>query len=259
MADFTKVECPKCCDTGWVRVETEKGFAARRCACVTAKRVAAVMDRTRIPARYRGCTLENFESHNDSHQDALKISKKFITNFPHQDIGLLFIGPCGVGKTHLASAILAQIVRTKGASGLFYDFRDLIRDIQNTFSPDSDSSESDILNPVFECDVLVLDELGAKRSSTWVEETIFYIINRRYNEQKLTIFTSNYPDTSDDEDDRAPMFKKSPAFGGPQKAEETLVDRIGIRLRSRIYEMCKVVDVVGPDYRKVAKQAGYRF
>jgi DNA replication protein DnaC len=259
MPDFTKVICPECSDTGWVRVETAKGPLARRCACRNAQNEAAVLDRTRIPARYRDCTLANFAPKNDSLKDALKISRKFIAKYPDQDIGLLFIGPCGVGKTHLASAILAQLVRTKGASGIFYDFRDLIRDIQNTFSSDSDLSESDILAPVFDCDVLVLDELGAKRSSTWVEETIFYIINRRYNEQKLTIFTSNYPDTSDDEDDRAPMFKKPSAFGGPKNSEETLVDRIGVRLRSRIYEMCKVVDVAGPDYRKVAKQAGYRF
>lgn len=259
MGDFTKVDCPACSDTGWVRVETDRGSVARRCACLKAKNEAAAMDRTRIPARYRDCTLANFAPKNDSLKDALKISKKFIAKFPEQDVGLLFIGPCGVGKTHLASAILSEIVRTKGAVGLFYDFRDLIRDIQNTFPSDSSLSESDILNPVFDCDVLVLDELGAKRSSTWVEETIFYVINRRYNERKLTIFTSNYPDSSDDEDDRAPMFKKQAGFGGPQKAAETLVDRIGIRLRSRIYEMCKVVDITGEDFRKTIKQASYRF
>jgi len=207
--------------------------------------------------RYRNCTLANFESHNDSHREALKISKKFIENYPAQDVGLLFIGPCGVGKTHLATAILRELVTKKGTTGLFYDFRDMIRDIQNTFTPESALSESDILEPVFECKVLVLDELGAKRSTAWVEETIFYVINHRYNQKKLTIFTSNYPDTAEDEDVRAPMFKKS-GFG-QKSGEDTLVDRIGIRLRSRIYEMCKVVEVAGEDYRKMAKQAGYRF
>ncbi|MCX6567345.1 MAG: ATP-binding protein [Candidatus Aminicenantes bacterium] len=257
--DTEKAECPKCLDTGWVRVKSDKGSSARRCSCIIAKTEAAVFERTRIPTRYRKCTLQNFESHNDSHKDALKISKKFIANYPAQDVGLLFIGPCGVGKTHLATAILAELVTKKNAAGIFYDFRDLIREIQATFSPDSDLSESDILRPIFESDVLVLDELGAQRSSSWVEETIFYIINRRYNERRLTIFTSNYPDTSDEVDARAPMFKKTTGFGSQQKPEDTLVDRIGIRLRSRIYEMCKVVEVAGQDYRKVAKQAGYRF
>jgi DNA replication protein DnaC len=102
----------------------------------------------------------------------------------------------------------------------------------------------------------VLDELGAKRSSAWVEETIFYIINHRYNHKKLTIFTSNYLDIGDEEDTRQSYFKKSDFT---KKGDDTLVDRIGIRLRSRIYEMCKVVEIWGEDYRKMAKQAGYRF
>lgn len=260
MAHTAKKECPKCFGTGWIQVSGERGTFARRCACIEEQAAALALERSRIPARYRECTLQNFAPRNDSHKDALKISKKFISNFPAQKIGLLFIGPCGVGKTHLAAAILAELVGKKKAFGVFYDFRDLIRDIQNTFSPDSEVSESDILAPVFDCDILVLDELGARRSSSWVEETVFYIINRRYNEEKVTIFTSNYPDTEEEEGDgRAPMFKKTPGFGVSIKPEDTLVDRIGVRLRSRIYEMCKVVEIEGEDFRKVAKQGGYHF
>jgi len=133
---------------------------------------------------------------------------------------------------------------------VFYDFRDLIREIQGTFSADSGLTESDVLSPIFQSEVLVLDELGAKRTTAWVEETIFYVINHRYNHKKTTIFTSNYPDTEDQEDTREAFYKK----GG-----ENLVDRIGIRLRSRVYEMCKIVEMWGDDYRKMAKQASYRF
>ena len=114
---------------------------------------------------------------------------------------------------------------------------------------DSVLTESDILAPIFQSEVVVLDELGAKRTTAWVEETIFYVINHRYNHKKTTIFTSNYPDTEEREDTRESFYKK----GG-----ESLVDRIGVRLRSRVYEMCKVVDMWGDDYRKMAKQAGYR-
>ena len=66
----------------------------------------------------------------------------------------------------------------------------------------------------------------------------------------MTIFTTNYPDTDEEEDRRDSFYKKG---------EESLVSRIGVRLRSRIYEMCKVVEMTGDDYRKMAKQAGYRF
>ncbi len=246
-----------CQGTGWVVEESAKAAAvAKRCPCLLEIQGQMLLEKANIPRRYQNCSLDNFEIHNDSHRDALKISKRFVKNFPAQEIGLLFIGPCGVGKTHLAVAMIRELIQKKSVPCSFYDFRELIREIQGTYTPDSPVSESDVLAPVFENPVLVLDELGAKRSSAWVEETVFYIINHRYNHKKLTIFTSNYLDSGDDEDVRSSYFKKSDFT---KKGDDSLVDRIGIRLRSRIYEMCKVVEISGEDYRKIAKQAGYRF
>jgi DNA replication protein DnaC len=241
--------CAKCQGTGWVLENAGKGHVAKRCGCFVARQAEVLLEQANIPKRYANCTLANYESHNDSLKDALAIAKKFVKNFPAQEIGVLFIGPCGVGKTHLSVAIIQELIQKKGARCVFYDFRDLIREIQNSFSPDSVLTESDILAPIFQSEVVVLDELGAKRTTAWVEETIFYVINHRYNHKKTTIFTSNYPDSEEREDTRESFYKK----GG-----ESLVDRIGVRLRSRVYEMCKVVDMEGDDYRKMAKQAGYR-
>jgi DNA replication protein DnaC len=80
--------------------------------------------------------------------------------------------------------------------------------------------------------VLVLDEFGAVKPTDWVRDTMMQIINARYNDRKLTIFTTNYVDER-----RA-------------QTGETLEDRIGVRLRSRIYEMCRSVVVEGVDYRR---------
>jgi DNA replication protein DnaC len=80
--------------------------------------------------------------------------------------------------------------------------------------------------------VLVLDELGAVKPTDWVRDTMMQIINTRYNDRKLTIFTTNYTDVR------------------LQPSEETLEDRVGARLRSRLYEMCKTVLVEGEDYRR---------
>jgi DNA replication protein DnaC len=243
--------CGRCQGTGWLLEGIGGSQVAKRCSCYIDRWKQSLLDQANIPRRYQACRLDNFEVHNDSHRDALKISRQFINNYPAQDVGLVFIGPCGVGKTHLAAAIIQELMRTKDASCIFYDFRDLIREIQSTFTPESTLSESDVIAPVFQSEVLVLDELGAKRTSAWVEETVFYIINHRYNHKKMTLFTTNYPDTEDEEDKRDSFYKKG---GG-----ESLIDRIGVRLRSRIYEMCKVVEMWGDDYRKMAKQASYRF
>ena len=245
-------ECPECRGTGWVLENNDGRDVARRCRCYFQRRHVDLIHKANIPNRYVDKTFANFETaHDDSQRDAFKIARKFVEHYPLNDVGLLFQGPCGVGKTHLAVAVINELIRTKNVFGYFCDFRGLIRSIQGSFQADSTQTESAILTPIFNADVLVLDELGAKRTSSWVEETIFYIINQRYNNRKLTIFTSNYLDSGEEyEDTRDSHFKKS---------DDALVDRIGVRLRSRIYEMCKIVNLDGDDYRRKIKQAGYRF
>lgn len=88
-----------------------------------------------------------------------------------------------------------------------------------------------VLASVYETEVLVLDELGASKPTDWVCDTMTQVIGRRYNDKKLTIFTTNYADAR------------------RQPSEATLEDRIGARLRSRLYEMCRTVMIEGEDYR----------
>ena len=113
--------------------------------------------------------------------------------------GLLLEGQPGVGKTHLAVAVLKQAIQTTGASGLFYDIRDLLRVIRSTYDPAIRTTELEVLRPVMRADLLVLDDLGAEKTSEWVEETMNLIVNTRYNEQRLTLFTTNYQDIPDDD------------------------------------------------------------
>ena len=115
---------------------------------------------------------------------------------------------------------------------MFCEFGSLLKQIQDSYNPVSKSSELKVLAPVFQADILVLDELGATVPTDWVRDTMYQIINRRYNDNKLTIFTTNYLDKSRSE------------------KEQVLEDRIGTRLRSRLYEMCKMVVMDGEDYRK---------
>jgi DNA replication protein DnaC len=125
-------------------------------------------------------------------------------------------GQPGVGKTHLAVAVLKDVVQKSGARGLFYDTRDLLRVIRSTYDPSIRTTELEILRPVMTADLLVLDDIGAEKTSEWVEETMNLIVNTRYNERRVTLFTSNYQDIPDDTD------------------PNTLLSRIGSRMRSRL-------------------------
>ncbi len=256
---MTDNSCLQCHGTGWVLKKSKGRELAKRCQCYEKEKAQLLLEQANIPKRYKDCSFENFKELNESHKHALKISKKFVSNFPVQDIGLLYIGSCGVGKTHLAVAFIRELILKKEVPCYFCDFRELIRNIQSSYSPDSHLTESNILAPVFQNDVLLLDELGAGRTTAWVDETVFYVINNRYNNKKLTLFTSNYLDIEKDEVDIIEPFFKDQSSKNSSKKEDTLVDRIGIRLRSRLYEMCKIVEMSGKDFRKEIKQGSYRF
>jgi DNA replication protein DnaC len=148
------------------------------------------------------------------------------------------MGPCGVGKTHLATAIIAELTLKKGIPCLFYDFRDLLKEIRSSYDSNSPISEFSILEPVVTKQVLVLDDLGAWKITDWVRDTVNYIINKRYNEGLITIITSNRMDNPREVD------------------EETLTDRIGMRLRSRLHEMCQEFEIEAEDYRLKKKRPG---
>lgn len=231
--------CRHCGGSGWRPVEGGAGVI--RCDCGDAARMQRLLDEARIPKRYEHCDLESYMPNDPTQKKAKADVIHFLEKYPLIDVGLLFLGPCGVGKTHLSVALLKQIILEKRDFGLFYDFRDLLREIQSSWNNVSQASELEVLRPVLSADVLVLDELGANKPTDWVRDTIAHIINCRYNDKKLTVFTSNYPDTAE------------------KPGEETLTDRIGARLRSRLYEMCKVIEIKGKDFRQVIKQASYRF
>jgi DNA replication protein DnaC len=230
--------CPKCNGSGWEPLEDRK---VRRCQCLESVRTERLLAEARIPKRYEHCDLDSYLTNHESQKKAKVFVQRFLDRYPQIDIGLLFLGTCGVGKTHLAVALLKQVIIEKGDSGLFYDFRDLLREIQASWNSVSQASELEVLRPVLEAKVLVLDELGANKPTEWVRDTIAHIINCRYNDKRLTIFTSNYLDSA----------------GKP--GEETLTDRVGVRLRSRLYEMCREVEISGMDFRQDAKKAKYRF
>ena len=257
-------DCMKCRGTGWKMVARQDGGGqmAVACECGMQERAEKVMERAQIPKRYGDCDFESYatdladgKTWSAQHEQSLKHVKLqaqgFVRDYPGTEKGLLLMGPSGVGKTHLAVAALKELIR-RGHSGLFCDYRELLKEIQASYNPSSESTEMGILEPIRTVELLVLDDPGASKPSAWVLDIIGLVLNARFNEKRLTILTPKYFDESE-----SPLpAAKLPGGQRVSVKEDSLGDRIGARMRSRLFEMCRTVIVDAPDFRREARQAG---
>ena len=250
--------CPVCNDTGWKTIGEGRERRATRCDCQRQQYVQKLLDRARIPQRYQHCELSNYDvlpgPSERAQSRALTMAQGFVREYPADRAGMLLIGPIGVGKTHLSVGILKDLIAARNVPCLFYDYRELLKQIQNSYNESVATTEMQILRPVFEAEVLVLDELGAVKPTEWVWDTVSHILNTRYNDKRTTIFTTNFadlpPSGSGEESERGRAFRAT--------REETLGDRIGERMRSRLHEMCRIVKIEGEDFRTKFRSASLR-
>jgi DNA replication protein DnaC len=258
--------CTLCRGTGWKlvpRTDGLRGNVAVACDCGMEERAIRVMERARVPKRYEHCDFQSYVTdlvdgkiwttqHAQSLKNASMLTQGFVRDYPGSaEKGLLLMGPSGVGKTHLAVAALKELIH-RGHAGLFCDYRELLKEIQASYNPASESTEMSILEPIRTAEVLVLDDLGASKPSAWVLDIIGLVLNARYNERRVTILTTNYLD----EAANAEPAPRSPAGQRVVVREDVLGDRIGARMRSRLYEMCRTVEVFAPDFRREVRQTG---
>lgn len=244
-------ECSLCSGTGWQTVDKDGVSGVARCECTKHDRIERLIKSARIPDRYAHCELDTFDTSPSLTTQAIDqakfVAEKFVEEYPMSPpFGLLFMGNPGVGKTHLAVGIIIRLIRQKGVECLFRTFPELLKEIQNSYNPVSKTSELSLLVPVLDTEVLILDEIGIQNPSSWVKDTVGYILNYRYNENRVTILTTNFLDYETRKD-----IKKGIA--------ECLTDRIGDRMRSRLYEMCKTVQMEGSDFRQNVKHANHHF
>lgn len=226
------MSCVLCDDTGWKAVEVDGVSRVVRCDCWRQQLYESLLKNARVPRRYAHCEFANFERHTDSQREAYRKAVRIVEEFPVVDRGLLLYGDHGVGKTHLAVALLRETIRRTGARAVFYEVPDLLKLVRDTYNRQVEATELDVLRPVLEADLLVLDDLGRENKSAWVEETLGLVVNTRYSERRLTIFTSNLSDVENTE-------PTSFAF------------QLGLRIRSRLKEMCDWVKVEAVDTREV--------
>jgi DNA replication protein DnaC len=258
--------CPLCAGTGWkalpARINAPRDTRVTRCDCQLRARNQSLLAAAKIPRRYEHCELASYTADFPGADPSLAFAHlaagKFAQEYdPRDGTGLLIIGKIGTGKTHLAVGITKELILNKGISCLFYDYRELLKERQNSYNSTVQTTELDVLRPVFETDVLILDELGAVKPSQWVWDTVSLILNTRYNNNLTTILTTNFPDGEERKrpGDSSARSSEAARYAAEQ---ESLGDRITDRMRSRLHEMCRIIRMEGEDFRQKFRSASYR-
>ncbi|BBB32296.1 DNA replication protein DnaC [Thermotomaculum hydrothermale] len=230
-------KCLKCNNTGWILFKDEQGYQiAKPCDCEYG--ITSTLRRIGIPEKYLKCSFENFKI-NIPKAIGLKQAKTLLYDYVQLELfkskkqSFLIKGTVGSGKTHLCAAVVRELVKKGYYNIYFVDFKELLDEIKSTFSYASDLSEADILFPVLNAGLLIIDDLGSERNTEWSEDVFARILNYRYNRDLPVIITTNYFD------------RQIPNA----LTEETLEERVGIRMRSRLYEMCRDIEIIAPDFR----------
>lgn len=192
-------------------------------------RIEVLKERSGISKRLEHCTFDNFDAPAGS--DARKAFAKvadYMTSWRENreaGKGLYFCGGVGTGKTHLAVALMNELIRTERVPSLFVTVPELMDSLRSGYQEPGGEIE-EWMESVKNAEFLVMDDLGSERVTQWVRERMFVIINYRYSEALPTVFTSNT---------------------GPKD----LAAQLGKRAASRMIEMCEWIPLEGPDHREM--------
>ncbi len=239
--------CPVCDGRGTTTFRDEAGYEIHRpCACRQLARRLELFNRAGIEAHYADARLETFQPTNEDIGEAHAAAVEFVRRYPATTRGLLFSGPVGVGKTHLAVAVVRELTLERGVPSRFIDFLALIQELRASFERGGGAAA--LLERLATVELLVIDDLGKGRGNEWELEVLDDLVGRRYNAGATTIVTTNYRDATPTQGDRT-----ADSF-----IHESLQQRVGTRIHSRLHEMCAFHDMEGRDFRRTRRSRGRR-
>jgi DNA replication protein DnaC len=248
-SNLAEETCAICGGSGWKLVEREGISGAEKCECVNAGRAGRLKDRANIPPLYERASVDNFVLPPDNPVARTALAtvaltvRGYVRDYPSvPKPGLLFIGAPGCGKTHLAVAALSGLIE-RGFEGVFFDFQALLNRIRSGYDQASGTMDREAYKAALDTDILLLDDVGAHRVTDWVEDTVTSIVTHRCNNRKATIVTTNLRDPEAGN-------QRGSGLESDLYSKFFLEERIGMRARSRLFEMCRLIRMPDvEDYR----------
>ena len=238
--------CEECDGEGRIFRQDDRGIAfLSNCSfCSTLRKRLRLLNDSGIPGKFANSTLEIYKPIGLQNKKALSRAKDFLDDFHkmarESNRGLLFAGGPGLGKTHLVVSILKQLILEEGVDGKFVDFFQLLSDIRYGYS--HDQSEMSLIEPYLKSKVLVIDELAKGRNNEWEQTILDQFISSRYNAaDQITLFTTNYTEQG------AVLSGMNSRPTSLQK--QSLEEKVGDRIFSRLTQMCDFIKMEGDDYR----------
>jgi DNA replication protein DnaC len=151
---------------------------ARRCECWRRETTRKLKQKAGIPRRYAKCSFDSFKLYpNENIERAFRRTRNFASTFPAPQQSLLLAGPSGIGKTHLAAAILHQCAE-KGISGLYCEASTLLAELRESYDRNAESRDTGILRRLSTTDLLVLDDIGVEQLTHWGQSMLHAVLTR---------------------------------------------------------------------------------
>lgn len=232
--------CPICNDRRYVLVDENKSKVAKECDCARLHKRVTLFNQARIPGRFADRWIDDIQPTHDAQNQAKYALLQYCDAYEKGQRGFLLWGNPGVGKTHMMCGLISYLTLERGISCRFIDFMQLISDLKAGYA--QGKWDSDVVQPLLKVDVLVVDELGKGKDSEWELGILDQLISSRYNANKTMHATSNLrPSVASQE-------QVSYTDAGPI-VNISLQNRLGERIYSRLFEMCRILQVQGDDHR----------
>lgn len=194
-------ECEKCKDTGFVD--------GVKCVCYKQKMKKFMADAasgiSNIPVDFESSCFKNCDfsfysketdgtigvSAYDNARNIYRTALNFCKNFEENYENLYIYGPAGVGKTHLTSCIVAELLN-KGYGVIYQTAYKLFNFLEDCHFNRSRISDSELLkDAIYDCDLLIIDDFGTEFITSYTQSVLFDLLNTRLLEKKPTIINSN--------------------------------------------------------------------